>query len=253
MRTSLVPALLVMASCYGCAAAGRNEAAHTPQTGVEAAARTGTSAAPEEPAAVASAEKKAEENAPEEKAAVARDADSGLEGDRIGDAFGAGGLGLSGTGKGGGGTGEGTIGLGSIGTLGHGAGTGTGQGYGRGAGSAGGKSGSRGKVAAATATTTGGGLPPEVIQRIVRQHMGAIQLCYEAALTKAPALGGKVAVSFTINAQGAVAAASVGDTNISDAQMVTCVISAVRRMSFPAPESGGVVNVTYPFAFSTDQ
>src|SRR5664279_3092406 len=43
-------------------------------------------------------------------------------GDEIGDAFGAGGLGLSGIGEGGGGRGEG-IGLGNIGTLGHGAGT----------------------------------------------------------------------------------------------------------------------------------
>jgi hypothetical protein len=47
-----------------------------------------------------------------------------LWGDHIGDAFGAGGLGLSGVGEGGGGRGEG-IGLGSIGTLGHGAGRGT--------------------------------------------------------------------------------------------------------------------------------
>lgn len=44
-------------------------------------------------------------------------------GDAIGDAFGAGGLGLSGVGEGGGGQGEG-IGLGSIGTMGHGAGYG---------------------------------------------------------------------------------------------------------------------------------
>jgi hypothetical protein len=44
-------------------------------------------------------------------------------GDRIGDSFGAGGLGLSGVGEGGGGRGEG-IGLGSVGTIGHGMGTG---------------------------------------------------------------------------------------------------------------------------------
>src|SRR6185436_10662920 len=50
----------------------------------------------------------------------------------IGDAFGAGGLGLSGVGEGGGGRGEG-IGLGNVGTLGHGANTGPGQGFGNGA------------------------------------------------------------------------------------------------------------------------
>jgi hypothetical protein len=45
-------------------------------------------------------------------------------GDEVGDAYGAGGLGLSGIGEGGGGRGEG-IALGAIGTLGHGAGTGS--------------------------------------------------------------------------------------------------------------------------------
>ncbi|MFO0613612.1 MAG: beta-propeller domain-containing protein [Polyangiaceae bacterium] len=49
----------------------------------------------------------------------------------LGDAFGAGGLGLTGIGEGGGGRGEG-IGLGSIGTLGHGAGVGNGGGLGTG-------------------------------------------------------------------------------------------------------------------------
>jgi hypothetical protein len=48
-------------------------------------------------------------------------------GDNIGDAYGAGGLGLTGKGEGGGGTGDG-VGLGSIGTIGHGDGVGTGPG-----------------------------------------------------------------------------------------------------------------------------
>ena len=51
-------------------------------------------------------------------------------GSEVGDAFGAGGLGLSGIGEGGGGRGNG-IGLGSIGTIGHGAGQGFGAGAGR--------------------------------------------------------------------------------------------------------------------------
>jgi uncharacterized protein YfaS (alpha-2-macroglobulin family) len=57
-----------------------------------------------------------------------------LSGDEIGEAYGAGGLGMTGTGRGGGGTGEGTIGLGNLGTIGKGGGGGTGSGYGRGAG-----------------------------------------------------------------------------------------------------------------------
>jgi len=50
---------------------------------------------------------------------------AGLTGTEVGQAYGAGGLGLVGTGRGGGGTGEGTIGLGSTGLIGKGGGRGT--------------------------------------------------------------------------------------------------------------------------------
>ena len=152
------------------------------------------------------------------------------------------GLGLVGTGSGGGGTGDG-IGLGAIGGIGHGAGTGSGSGYG-----SGGKK--RGRVAAATATTSGSGIPTEVIQRIVRSNISTIQACYEKAMTKAPSLAGKVLVKFVINADGSVSSAAASDTNITDADMVSCVCGAVRRMAFPQPDGGAMV-VTYPFNFSS--
>jgi hypothetical protein len=233
MRAPLVPSFLIAACCFGCMV--RSE--------------SGPPLPPPPPERTAAANKKAE--ATTVTASDEQAFESKLRGDSSGDASGKGGLGLSGVGEGGGGTADGGIGLGKVGTLGHGAGTGTGQGYGSGAGKlGGGGSGSRGRVAAATATTAGAGLPPEIIQRIIRANVEQIRFCYEAALTKTPALAGKVAVSFTIDGQGKVASASAGDTTISDAEMVTCVISAVKRMSFPLPDGGGAVNVTYPFAFS---
>src|SRR5258706_1150876 len=81
-------------------------------------------------------------------------------GDEIGDAFGAGGLGLSGIGEGGGGRGEG-IGLGNIGTLGHGAGVGTGPGLGAGHGRLGGSHQTKAPKVRMGATTVSGRLPPE--------------------------------------------------------------------------------------------
>ena len=36
-----------------------------------------------------------------------------------------------------------------------------------------------------------GGLPQEVIQRIVRQHMSRVRACYERGLSKNPELAGK--------------------------------------------------------------
>jgi len=169
-------------------------------------------------------------------------------GDSIGDAFGAGGLGLSGIGEGGGGRGEG-IGLGSIGTIGHGAGTGSGQGFGSGHGRLGGTHKTRAPKLRVGATQVNGRLPPEVIQRIVRQNYGRFRLCYENGLRTNPNLQGRVAVRFVIGRDGAVSNVSNGGSDLPDASVIQCVIRAYYGLSFPQPE-GGIVTVVYPIMFS---
>jgi hypothetical protein len=169
-------------------------------------------------------------------------------GDEIGDAYGAGGLGLSGIGEGGGGRGEG-IGLGSIGTLGHGAGTGTGQGFGSGHGRLGGSHQTKAPKVRMGATQVSGRLPPEVIQRIVRQNYGRFRMCYEQGLAKNPNLEGRVTVRFVIGRDGSVSNVGNGGSDIPDAGVVQCVIRNYYGLSFPQPE-GGIVTVVYPIMFS---
>jgi outer membrane biosynthesis protein TonB len=169
-------------------------------------------------------------------------------GDEIGDAFGAGGLGLSGIGEGGGGRGEG-IGLGSIGTLGHGAGTGTGQGFGSGHGRLGGSHKTRAPKVRMGATTVSGRLPPEVIQRIVRQNYGRFRMCFEQGLARNPNLEGRVSVRFVIGRDGSVSNVANGGSDLPDSGVVNCVVRAYYGLSFPQPE-GGIVTVVYPIMFS---
>jgi hypothetical protein len=169
-------------------------------------------------------------------------------GDTIGDSFGAGGLGLSGVGEGGGGRGEG-IGLGNFGGLGHGAGTGTGQGIGNGRGRLGGGH----KVSAPKlregATQVNGRLPPEVIQRIVRQNFGRFRLCYENGMRANPNLQGRVSVKFIIDRSGAVSMTADGGSDLPDQGVVQCVVRGFGNLSFPQPE-GGMVTVVYPIMFN---
>ena len=169
-------------------------------------------------------------------------------GDAIGDSFGAGGLGLSGVGEGGGGRGEG-IGLGNIGTLGHGAGTGTGQGFGNGHGKLGGAHQTRPPSLRQGATTVNGRLPPEVIQRIVRQNFGRFKLCFETGLKNNPTLSGRVSVKFVIGRDGSVQTAQDGGSELPDQTVVSCVVRGFTNLSFPQPE-GGIVTVVYPIIFS---
>ncbi|HEY5240912.1 MAG TPA: AgmX/PglI C-terminal domain-containing protein, partial [Polyangiaceae bacterium] len=168
-------------------------------------------------------------------------------GDAIGDSFGAGGLGLSGVGEGGGGRGEG-IGIGEFG-LGHGAGTGSGQGIGGGRDRL-----RRGHAVRAphmrdTMPNVNGRLPPEVIQRIVRQNFGRFRLCYENSLRNNPNLQGRVTVKFVIDRSGAVGMTADGGSDIPDSGVVQCVVRGFGNLSFPQPE-GGMVTVVYPILFN---
>lgn len=171
-----------------------------------------------------------------------------LWGDPAGSAFGAGGLGLSGIGEGGGGRGEG-IGLGSVGTFGHGAGTASG--FGSGSGRLGGSHKSSAPKVRGGATSVSGRLPPEVIQRIVRQNFGRFRLCYEQGLKNNPDLQGRVAVRFVIDRTGAVSSVGNGGSDMLDAAVVSCVVRAFHGLSFPEPEAG-IVTVVYPIVFAPD-
>jgi TonB family protein len=170
-----------------------------------------------------------------------------LMGNQIGPNFGFGGLGLRGTGRGGGGTGEGTIGLGNLGTIGHGGGGGSGVGYGRGAGGLRGRGG--GKVPSIRPGTAEvkGSLSKEVIRRVIRQHLNEIRFCYEQQLAVKPDLSGRVAIQFIISPTGAVQMSKVANSTIGNKAVEDCIAKAVRRWTFPSPEGGGVVIVTYPF------
>lgn len=97
-------------------------------------------------------------------------------------------------------------------------------------------------------TVVEGRMPPEVIQRIVRQSFGRFRLCYENGLRHNASLEGKVAVKFVIGRDGAVSAASDGGSDIGDGAMVDCVVRAFGNLSFPQPE-GDVVKVVYPIIF----
>ncbi|MEZ4299299.1 MAG: AgmX/PglI C-terminal domain-containing protein [Polyangiaceae bacterium] len=174
-------------------------------------------------------------------------------GSDIAEAAGGGGLGLTGVGEGGGMDGHG-IGLGRVGTYGHGNGLGDGDGFGPGTGSSFSR-GMRGHKNAdlsmrAGETKASGHLPPEVIQRVVRQNFGRFRLCYENGLRGNPNLAGRVGVRFVIGRDGGVMSSANGGSDLPDAGVVSCVVAAFRGLQFPQSEEGGAVTVTYPIMFS---
>jgi hypothetical protein len=98
-------------------------------------------------------------------------------------------------------------------------------------------------------TTVNGRLPPEVVQRIVRQNFGRFKLCYENGLRTKPDLAGRVTVRFRIDNSGAVAEAKRDPTTtMSDSATVDCIVRGYTNLSFPQPEAGEVT-VVYPIEF----
>lgn len=173
-----------------------------------------------------------------------------LMGGEIGESGGHGALDIRGVGRGGGGDGRGTIGIGQLTTIGH-----DGQGItGSGPGSFGGQwrpptTKVPEKIRLGKADVRGG-LAKEVIQREIRRHLNEVRFCYEQALVAQPDLQGRVSVQFIIAPTGAVQTSVVAQSDLGHETTERCIASAVKRWTFPSPEGGGVVVVTYPFVLA---
>jgi len=100
-----------------------------------------------------------------------------------------------------------------------------------------------------------GSLDRDVIRRVIRRHIHEVRHCYEVGLVNDPNLSGRVTVAFIVDATGAVSSASLADSTFVDSSssgsVVECILAAVRRWQFPAPEGGAIVGVNYPFVLTT--
>lgn len=98
---------------------------------------------------------------------------------------------------------------------------------------------------------TQGSLDRDVIRRVVRTHQNEIRFCYEQGLQKNPKLAGTVKIKLVIAGTGSVMSVAVASSTLDDASVEQCIASKVKRWTFPEPEGGGIVVVTYPFTFSS--
>ena len=171
------------------------------------------------------------------------DAEGGMFGDP-GESGGFGGLRLSGLDNGGGGHAAG-VGIGGIGDslgltgLGNCTSGNCGDGrFARGVGRSGPGHVTKAPTIRTGAGTVSGHLPPEVVQRIVRQNYGRFRQCYENGLRTNPNLTGRVTARFVIGREGSVTNVQNGGSDIPDSGVVSCVVSAFYGLSFPTPEAG---------------
>lgn len=115
-----------------------------------------------------------------------------------------------------------------------------------------------------------GRLPPEVIQKVVRDNFGGMRKCYEDGLRTDAKLKGKITTRFVIERDGHVSSAAdihdapapgplekeilpqPKDPRFPDAAVVDCVVGRFAALTFPQPQ-GGIVTVVYPIIFSPEE
>jgi hypothetical protein len=95
-----------------------------------------------------------------------------------------------------------------------------------------------------------GGLDPAVIRQIIEERLPEVRYCYETALLKETNLQGKIAASWTIQADGSVTGLTSESDEIKANVLHPCIKEQIKNWKFPSPKGGGVVHVKYPFLFS---
>ena len=99
--------------------------------------------------------------------------------------------------------------------------------------------------------STSGGLSKEAIQKILRQQISIIELCYQKALEKKPDLKGEVIFRLIINKNGRVTEMNLISNKLNDKKLEQCILRKIKGLTFPSPESTDRVTATVSFDLKT--
>lgn len=95
-----------------------------------------------------------------------------------------------------------------------------------------------------------GSMDPDVIRRILLDHLPQFRYCYQKELERTGAeISGVIKLDFTIGASGHVTGAGVDSATGLPADTKKCVIGVLKGINFPEPMGGGTVEVKQPMNF----
>ncbi|MDB4966625.1 MAG: hypothetical protein JWN44_2314 [Myxococcales bacterium] len=101
-----------------------------------------------------------------------------------------------------------------------------------------------------------GGLDKDTVRRVIRDTLGDLRACYDAALEDNEHLAGRIVVEMKVvteNGKGRVKEGEIvpNDSGDLDApKMQQCILEALSRAEFPPSVDGQPVIIRYPFAFA---
>jgi outer membrane biosynthesis protein TonB len=95
-----------------------------------------------------------------------------------------------------------------------------------------------------------GSMDPDVIRRILLEHLPQFRYCYQKELERTGAeASGLIKLNFTIGASGHVSQAGVDGSSNLPGDVKRCVVGVLRGIVFPEPMGGGTVEVKQPMNF----
>ncbi len=95
-----------------------------------------------------------------------------------------------------------------------------------------------------------GSMDPDVIRRILLDHLPQFRYCYQKELERTGAdTSGTVKLDFTIGASGHVAQAGIEGSSALPTDVKKCVVQVLKGINFPEPMGGGTVGVKQPMNF----
>ena len=132
---------------------------------------------------------------------------------------------------------------------GAGGGVGTAVGYGAGRGAAISGQGQSFVSLDLPGTSVEEGLTKEEVGKVIHAHISEIRYCYESSMLRSSDIEGKLVLDFTIGGTGAVKTAAVKESSLNDPRLDDCILRRLTKWSFPKPNGGVDVAVSYPFIF----
>lgn len=95
-----------------------------------------------------------------------------------------------------------------------------------------------------------GSMDPDVIRRILLDHLPQFRYCYQKELERTGAdTSGTVKLDFTIAAAGNVSEAGIDGASSLPVDVKKCVLGVLKGIRFPEPMGGGKVGVKQPMNF----
>jgi Ca-activated chloride channel family protein len=95
------------------------------------------------------------------------------------------------------------------------------------------------------------GLSKEDIQRVIKQQIPCIEICYQKALEKKPNIQGEATFQLLIDSKGKVTKVSLVSSKLNDKNLEKCIIQKIKELTFPPLEGKDRATVNVSFTLRT--